>query len=73
MTLIIKSKSGKVKTFENVDDVDLNLVDNSIYVYFNDGSASRCNAHAVHYYIEQHDDGTENTIFPLDEYHRLLY
>lgn len=32
MTLIIKSKSDKVKVFKNVDDVDLNFVDNSIYL-----------------------------------------
>lgn len=73
MTLIIKSNAGKEITLNNVDDVELNLVDNSIYVYFNDGSASRCDAHTVHYYIEQRDNGTEHITFPNNEYRRRHY
>lgn len=73
MTLIIKSKSDKVKVFKNVDDVDLNFVDNSIYVYFNDGTALRCDAHIVYYYKEYRDDGTEHITFPDEVYRRCYY
>ena len=67
MTLIVKFKSGKVVTHEDVDDVDLDISDDYLYIYMNDGSLLRCRAHAVRFFIQRYSTGQEYVIFPDNE------
>lgn len=68
MTLITKFKSGKVVTYENVDDVDLDKYDDYLYVYMVNGSLLRCRAHAVRFFIQRYSTGDEYVVFPDNEY-----
>lgn len=67
MTLIVKFKSGKEVTHENVCAIDLDIYDDYLYVYKVDGSLLRCRAHTVRFFIKRYSPGDDFVIFPDNE------
>lgn len=70
MTLIVKFKSGKGVTHNNVDDVDLDTSDNYLYVYLDNGHILRCRANAVKWFVQRYSDGHEFVVYPDKEMRR---
>lgn len=63
MTLIVKFKSGKVTTFDNVDDTELD--DGYLYVCMSDGKILRYSSRSVKYYVERYEStGQEFCTYP---------
>lgn len=70
MKLLLKFKSGKGAKYENVDDVDIDAIDDYLYVYLDNGHILRCRAHAIKWFVQQYSDGHEYVVYPDKELRR---